>query len=58
MFVCGSSDSKVYIWDLNATSGPGFLGRIQNPPDEAVLSANISGSAIITMSKRFIRIYK
>ena len=59
VFICGGSDCKAYIWDLEAPrEHRRFLGLVQNPPDEAVVSANVSDGAIVIMSKRFIRIYK
>jgi len=58
IFICGGSDCKAYIWDLTAKEHEQFLAIIPNPPDEAVVSANIGEGAIVTASKRSIRIYK
>jgi len=58
VFICGGSDCKAYVWDLEAPTQQWFLGLIQNPLDEAMVSANVCEGAIVTASKRFIRIYK
>ena len=58
VFICGGSDCKAYIWDLTGKEHEQFLAIIPNPPDEAVVSANICEGAIVTASKRSIRIYK
>ena len=58
VLICGSSDCRAYIWDLEAPNKKQFLAAVQNPPDEAVVSANVGESAIVTMSKCFIRVYR
>ena len=55
VLICGSSDCRAYIWDLDERQ---FLAAVENPPDEAVVSANVGEGAIVTMSKWFIRVYR